>query len=91
MLMIYILMNYMAGALVRGFEPRYGLQVAKNFCFSFPLTRNDSILWGIFVTGRQRARPQTAKARILNPVSVLLAQFNLYVPITPLISFFLLR
>ena len=36
---------------------------------SFPLTRNDSILWGTSVTKRWRAQPQTARAQISNPVS----------------------
>ena len=36
---------------------------------SCPLTRKDSILWGASVTERQRARPQTARARISNQVS----------------------
>ena len=42
------------------------------------------ILWGASVTERQRARPQTARARISNPVSggqchLILARFSLYV------------
>ena len=36
---------------------------------SSPLTRKDSILWGASVTKRWRARPQTARAQILNSVS----------------------
>ena len=37
-------------------------------CFS-PLIRNDSMLWGTPVTDRWRARPQTARVEISNPVS----------------------
>ena len=53
----------------RGFEPHSGLQVSKKQYISSPLTRKDSILWGASVTERQRALPQTARARISNPVS----------------------
>ena len=34
----------------RGFEPHYGLQASKKQNVSFPVTRNDSKLWGAFVT-----------------------------------------
>ena len=54
----------------RGFEPRSGLQVSKKLNVSSPLTRKDSILCGTSVTKRKRARLQTARARISNPVSV---------------------
>ena len=53
----------------RGFEPHAGFQVSKKQNVSSLLTRKDSILWGASVTERYRARPQTARARILNPVS----------------------
>ena len=46
-----------------------GLQVSKKQNGFFPLTCKDLILWGTSVTERQRARPQTARARISNPVS----------------------
>ena len=36
---------------------------------SSPLTCKDSIFWGASVTERYRARPQTARGRILNSVS----------------------
>ena len=52
----------------RGLEPHSG-QVSKRQNVSSPLTHNDSILWGTSVTERWRARPQTARARISNPVS----------------------
>ena len=51
----------------RGFKPHSGLQVSKKQSVSSPLTRKDSILWGISVA--ERARPRTARARISNPVS----------------------
>ena len=41
---------------------------SKHDLLSLP-TGKDSILWGAYVTKRWRARPQTAKARISNPVS----------------------
>ena len=53
----------------RGFKPHSGLQVPKKQNISFPLTRKYSILCGACVTERQRARPQTARAQISNPVS----------------------
>ena len=53
----------------RGFEPRSGLHVSKKHNVFSALTRIDSILWGASVTERWRARPQTAMARISNPVS----------------------
>ena len=70
-----------------GFETSSGIQISTKQCVSSPLTGKDSILWGASVTERQRDRPQTARARILNSVShsshhsqkVLLAQFSLYV------------
>ena len=36
----------------RGLEPRSGIQVSKLQNVSSPLTRNDSTLWGAFVTER---------------------------------------
>ena len=71
----------MAGALVqwvklpawkvghREYEPHSVLPVLKKQNVSSPLTRKDSILWGASVSERWRARPQTARARISNPVS----------------------
>ena len=71
----------MAGALVqwvklpawkvghRGYEPHSVLPVSKKQNVSSPLTRKDSILWGASVSERWRAQPQTARARISNPVS----------------------
>ena len=53
----------------RRFEPHPGFQVSKKQNVSSPLTQNDSILWGTPVTERWRARPQTARAQICNPVS----------------------
>ena len=54
----------------RGFEPHSGLQVSKKQIVSSPLTHKDSILLRAFVTEMQRARQQTARALILNPVFV---------------------
>ena len=68
-----------------GLEPYSGLQVLKKQNVSSPLTHNDSILWGISVTERWRARPQTARARISNPVSG--GQCHL-IPLTILRRFF---
>ena len=45
------------------------LQPSKKQNVSSPLTREDSILWGASVTERSRARHQTTRARISNPVS----------------------
>ena len=53
----------------RGFETRSGPQVSKKQNVSYPLIRNDSVLWGSSVTERWRARPQTVGVRISNPVS----------------------
>ena len=53
----------------RGLEPHSDLQVSMKQNVSTPLTRKDSILWGASVTQRQRARLQTARALISNPVS----------------------
>ena len=50
-------------------KPHAGLQVSKKQNVSSPLTRNDLILCGVSVAERKRARPQTARARISNPVS----------------------
>ena len=52
----------------RGFEPHAGLQASKKQKVSSPLIRNDSILWGTSVIERSRARLQTIRTRILNPV-----------------------
>ena len=53
----------------RGTGPRSGIQVSKKQNVSYPLTREDSILWGASVTERWRARPQTARVQISSPVS----------------------
>ena len=39
----------------------------KNVCS--PLTREDSVLWGVFVTERRRVRSQIFMVRILNSIS----------------------
>ena len=53
-----------------GLEPRSSIQVSNKQDMSSPLTRNlDSLLWEASVIERWRARYQTAKARISNPVS----------------------
>ena len=49
----------------RGFEHRSVVQVSKKQIVSSVLTRKYLILWGAFMTGRQRARPRTVKVRIL--------------------------
>ena len=51
-----------------GFEPLCGFLVSKKQNVSSPRTRKDAVLWGASVTERQRARPQTARARISDPV-----------------------
>ena len=53
----------------RGFAPRSGIQLSKKQNASSLLTSKDSILWGRSVTEKYRARAQTARVRILNPVS----------------------
>ena len=52
----------------RGFVSRSGIQVSKKPNVSSPFTRKDSILCGASVVERWSARPQTARARISNPV-----------------------
>ena len=47
------------------FEPHSTLQVSEKQNVSSPLTGKDLILWGASVTERWRARPQTARTRIL--------------------------
>ena len=54
---------------VHGFEPRSDIQFSKKQNVSSLLTRKYSILWGAYVTEKYRARPQTARFRISNPVS----------------------
>ena len=51
-----------------GLEPHSGLQIPKKQNDS-SLTLKYSILWGASVIERWRARPQTTRARISNPVS----------------------
>ena len=53
----------------RGLKLHSDLQVSKKQNVSSPLPRNDSILRGTSVTERQRARPQTVRARLLNSLS----------------------
>ena len=52
----------------RGLVPRSGIQVSKKPNVSSPFTRKDSILCGASVVEKWSARPQTARARISNPV-----------------------
>ena len=66
------------------------LFIYRSSCSWCPIHVWKLVLWGASVTERYRARPQTARARISNPVSggqfhlnhpqeVLLAQFSLFV------------
>ena len=55
-------------ARIRGSVPGLGGLKETKTCF-FPIHVLESVLWGASVTERKRARPQTARAQISNPVS----------------------